>query len=510
MLRRNDVHLIRVGRSKRTLNLRHHVRWLSLALVALAAALWLAPAARTQSEKHLTIYAPAALYSVPVTSYESKEYVGLADLLEPLGNVEAREDGKKWKLRFMASANREVSAEFQDGKNKGKIRGQDVQLSGDFHMENGRGYIPLHNVGAILPFFVGLQSDFRESSLRLFLGNTTVKFAQEMQKGAAPKLTLSFSAPVNPMVATEPGKIRLVFRRDPVVNTGSENIQTGDPTITSTSFTDATGTAQITINGTVPMTAAFSDGNKTITITPAPGVTLPTEAAKPTAPAETPTQQTATPAVAATPTPATPAVPVAPPAPRFLVVIDPAHGGDERGAAITDAIKEKDVNLAFARRIQHELQNKGINAVLLRSGDSTLALDDRAIAANSSHPAVYVCVHAANLGNGARIFTALMSPAGATTHSFLPWPQAQAPYLDLSSQVAGSISAELSNRQIAVTALPAPLRPMRNIAAPAIAIELAPPDDEVANITNVAYQESVATAIANGIAAMKPKLLGAR
>ena len=103
-----------------------------------------------------------------------------------------------------------------------------------------------------------------------------------------------------------------------------------------------------------------------------------------------------------------------------------------------------------------------------------------------------------------------MSPTGVTTHKFLPWPQAQAPYLDRSSQVAGSISAELSNRQIEVTAFPAPLRPMRNVAAPAIALEIAPPDDTVENIAKSDYQQNVAAAVANGIAAMKPKLLGAR
>ena len=469
--------------------------------------LGLPPAARTQSEKHLTVYAPAALYSVPSIIYDGKEYVGLADLLEPLGNVEAREDGKKWKLRFTPPGGREVSAEFQEGKNKGKVHGQDFQLAGNFHMESGRGYVPLHNVGAMLPFFVGLQTDFRESSLRLFLGNVTVKFSHEMEKGASPKLILTFSAPVNPMVATEPGRLRLVFRRDALVNSGADTVPTGDPSITGTTFNDLSGTAQLTINGTVPMTAAFADGNKTIIISAAPRITV-ADATKPPAPSEA-TPATTAPAAAA-PVAAAPAASAVPAGPRFVVVIDPAHGGDERGAAITDAIKEKDVNLALARRIQRELQNKGINTVLLRTADTTIGLDERAIATNSAHPSVYLCIHAANLGTGARIFTALMSPTGVTTHKFLPWPQAQAPYLDRSSQVAGSISAELSNRQIEVTAFPAPLRPMRNVAAPAIALEIAPPDDTVENIAKSDYQQNVAAAVANGIAAMKPKLLGAR
>ena len=476
---------------------------------ALACVLWFAPRGRTQSEKHLTIYAPGAVYSVNLIQVEGQLYAGLSDLLEPLGTVEAREDGKKWKLRFVAAGGREVNAEFQDGKNKGKIRGQDIQLAGNFHMENGRGYVPLHNIGGLIPFFTGFQTSLHESSLRLLVGEVAIGFRQQLEKAPTPKVTYTFSAPVNPTVATEPGRIRLVFRRDAIVNSGTDSLQTGDSTITSTAFSDAGGTAQITVNASVPLTATFSDGNKMITIAPVPPAP-PVEAAKPATP--TPTPQPSAPAAAATTTttPSAPAQPSAPPQPRFVVLIDPAHGGDERGAAITEKIPEKDVNLALARRIQHELQNRGVNAALLRSGDNTVGVDDRAVAANAAHPSIYLCIHAANLGTGLRIFTALMSPTGVAAHKFLLWHQAQAPYLDLSSQVAGSISAELSNRQIAVTALPAPLRPMRNIAAPAIAIELAPPDDDVTNINDGEYQQNVAAAVANGIAAMKPKLQGAR
>ncbi len=457
--------------------------------------LWFAPAARTQAEKHLSIYAPAASYSVPLTPYDAKDYIGLADVLEPLGTVEAHEDGGKWKLRFNPAAGHEVQAEFHDGKNKGKVHGQDFELSGDFHIANGRGYLPMHDIGTLVPLFTGSTADFRESSLRLLLGNVAIKFTQDLQK-TPPRLILSFSAPVNPMVASEPGKLRLIFRREPLVNTGSETVQTSDPNITSLNFSDASGVAQIAVNGSVPLTATFSDGNKTIVIAPAPAAP---EAAKPTTPA---------PAQAAAPAPVAP-TPAAPAAPHFLVVIDPAHGGDERGAAITDSLNEKDVNLAFARRLQHELQNKGVYASLLRYGDATIALDDRAVAVNSLRPAVYVCVHAANLGTGTRVFTALMAPTGAGTRGFLPWPQAQAPFLDLSSQVAGSVSAELSTRHIPVTALPAPLRPMRNIAAPAIALEIAPPDGDVDNINDADYQQSIVAAVANGIVAMRPKLMGA-
>ena len=80
----------------------------------------------------------------------------------------------------------------------------------------------------------------------------------------------------------------------------------------------------------------------------------------------------------------------------------------------------------------------------------------------------------------------------------MPWDTAQAAFLDLSGTVAGSVAAELESRKLPNTTLVAPLRPMNNIAAPAIAIEIAPPDDKVDNIASAEYQEQVAQSIAAG------------
>jgi N-acetylmuramoyl-L-alanine amidase len=50
------------------------------------------------------------------------------------------------------------------------------------------------------------------------------------------------------------------------------------------------------------------------------------------------------------------------------------------------------------------------------------------------------------------------------------------------------------------------LRPMNNIAAPAIAIELAPGEGGVNSLADSAYQDQVAQSIAAGIAAVRSKL----
>ena len=54
--------------------------------------------------------------------------------------------------------------------------------------------------------------------------------------------------------------------------------------------------------------------------------------------------------------------------------------GAETGAVITPTLLEKDVVLALGRRVQRELQNRGIAAGLLRNSDVAIALDQRATA----------------------------------------------------------------------------------------------------------------------------------
>jgi len=99
-----------------------------------------------------------------------------------------------------------------------------------------------------------------------------------------------------------------------------------------------------------------------------------------------------------------------------------------------------------------------------------------------------------------------VDPANLSSRDFLPWETAQAAYLDLSTAVAGSVAAEMESRKLPNTALAAPLRPMNNIAAPAIAVEIASPSETVEDIGSTAYLDQVAQAIAAGIAAMRGKV----
>jgi N-acetylmuramoyl-L-alanine amidase len=362
-------------------------------------------------------------------------------------------------------------------------------------VQNGRGYVPLDAAANLLSRLLSIQTEFHAAGRRLLVGTSPERFTLELKQGNPSRLLVGFSSAVNPTIATEPGRVRLTFRREPVVAAGADNVTYNDPLITGASFSEHDGIAELDITGTAPLMANFADGGKTIIVTGAPPPPPPVAEQAPA-----PAPQAPSNAPAAAPQPRQPA------APRFLVLIDPAHGGGEIGAAITPSLPEKDVVLALARRVQRELNNRGIAAGLLRNSDVAISLDQRAVSANAARPALYVVLHAANTGRGVHVFTDLLPPANASPQSFLPWDTAQAAFLDLSGAVAGSVSAELEARKLPNATLLAPLRPMNNIAAPAFAVEIAPPSEKVEEIAGAAYQEQVAQSIAAGIAAVRGKL----
>ncbi len=144
---------------------------------------------------------------------------------------------------------------------------------------------------------------------------------------------------------------------------------------------------------------------------------------------------------------------------------------------------------------------------MLRDSDATVSLDDRAFYANTTHAAVYVALHAASNGHGVRLYTALLPYSNQDDDGpFRSWSTAQSPSMPLSQAAAASVASELRKQQVAVRTLTAPLRPLNNIVTAAIAVEVAPPESDVSQLTSPDYQQLVAVAVANGIAAIRTQL----
>ncbi len=81
------------------------------------------------------------------------------------------------------------------------------------------------------------------------------------------------------------------------------------------------------------------------------------------------------------------------PAPAFVAVIDPGHGGEQKGAVSPLGEKEKDVALDLALRISRRLKRMGAKVVLTRTGDISVPLANRAAIATALRADLFLSVH---------------------------------------------------------------------------------------------------------------------
>jgi N-acetylmuramoyl-L-alanine amidase len=469
------------------------------------------PATPSAEDRHISVYSPVATFTLPVVERSGREYVGLLELLEPLGRVSSSTQAQRWTLRYNA-----VDAEFAAGKTRARIHGHDFELPVPFLLENSRGFVPLSCLTALLPKFLGAPVDFHESARRLFVGEVRIQVSFQLDPGNPPKLSMNFTAPVNPTISTEPGKLRMVFKRDPVVSPGSQSISFENSVITHANYFENNGDAELDISSNQPLMATFSHDRKTIAVA---AVSQPPGSPNTAAGSQAPAQPNGQPTSAQPPTPANPAPGISSatatsnpnstpnPAPRRpLAVVDPAHGGEERGAALTDKLAEKDVTLGFARLLRHELELRGFAVALLRDADTASTPDQRAAAANTARAVIYIALHSVSQGTGVHVYTALLPTEGPSKGIFHAWNTAQTPALPISRIVASAITAELQNRQFPARASSASLRPLNNVFMPAVAVELAPGANGVADLTSANYQQKVAAAIAAAVVSVRDRL----
>lgn len=76
------------------------------------------------------------------------------------------------------------------------------------------------------------------------------------------------------------------------------------------------------------------------------------------------------------------------------VVVDAGHGGRDPGAMGVGGLREKDVNLAIARKLARQLELRGFEVVLTRNDDRALSLEERTAIAESAGGDVFVSIHA--------------------------------------------------------------------------------------------------------------------
>jgi N-acetylmuramoyl-L-alanine amidase len=458
-------------------------RTLALATAAILVSVMLLSGAAP--EKHFTVYSVAANYSLTLVQRDGRDYVGLLEVLEPLGKVNAKSDGGRWRLRYNG-----VEGDFQTGKPHARIQGRDADLGAKFLVENNRGLVPVASLSSILPRFLGGPVTLHEESGRLFIGSVATHFTASLAADNASRLVFNFTAPVNPTISAEPGKLRMTFTREPLVAPASSTLTFGNKAIPSANYSEANGTAVVTVNSSIPVIATFSNEGRTVTITPSSVAASLAQNANPPASEPPAAANSAGPQIYR----------------RYFAVVDASHGGDDFGETLHASLLEKDLTIALARSLRQELESRGITTLVLRDSDADLSLDQRAMFANADHAAIYIALHAASNGHGVRVYTALLPYGEDDRGPFRSWTVAQHASLPLSRTTASAVAAELLKRQIPVRTLGAPLRPLNNVTGPAIAVEVAPQGSDLTQLTAPDYQQLITSAVATAIASTHDQL----
>jgi N-acetylmuramoyl-L-alanine amidase len=192
---------------------------------------------------------------------------------------------------------------------------------------------------------------------------------------------------------------------------------------------------------------------------------------------------------------APPAVPA--PAPRFVVVLDAAHGGDDAGGHIANSV-EKSLNLAMSVRLRSLLGVRGIQVVTTRESDATVETDRRAEIADHANAQACISLHASETGSGIHLFASSLAPVQAARIE--AWRTAQAGWVTRSLALAGVLNAALLHAGISVTLGRTSLPTIDSMSCPAVALEIAPergPGNVVtADLDDPGYQAKVADAVA--------------
>jgi N-acetylmuramoyl-L-alanine amidase len=469
------------------------MRWTKfpLMLVMVAGLCWPLVISSAAPERQLTVYTAQTSYSLPVVEREGKPYIALTDLLSPLGASTPIMKGKEWRVQL-----NKVELRLTEGKDKGVIRGSQFDLDGRVLVESQRVLVPMAAALPLLTRLLNVSVDFHQPSRRLFVGNVSARFTASFKGGDAPTLTFSFSQPVNPdadheedrsgVLFTHSNGTTLIFKKEPVVSDTNKQ-QLGDGAIQSMVFTEENGRALLTVTGNAHLDIVRSDDRKTITLQPAaPASASPTGQSFPAA-AESQHH-----------------------AQEFFVMIDPSHGGYDKGANFGGKLLEKDVTLKLARELRKELEDRGIPSRMLRDSDVDVPMERRAEITNEQRAGIYVALHAGRPGHGVRVYTPLLAdPQHPAAGRFLSWESAQAAALDRSKVAGHAIVTELRKKGMHVTALGIPIRPLNNIIVPAIAVELAPEGDDMQSLESPKRNAGIASAIANGIAQVRGQI-GAR
>lgn len=198
--------------------------------------------------------------------------------------------------------------------------------------------------------------------------------------------------------------------------------------------------------------------------------------------------------------------------PPRVIVLDPGHGGSDRGTRGRSA-REKTLTLDLAQRVQRHLAGSGARVLLTRASDRAVSLESRSEFARAKRADLFVSLHFNSGGSATGIETYCLPPAGASSTASSWWQR-------LTGERNSGNRFDADNAWLAHCVQSALLRAtraedrgvrrarfqvLRDASCPAILVEAGFLSNvaEERRILSVEYRERLAKAIADGIQAYR-------
>jgi N-acetylmuramoyl-L-alanine amidase len=107
--------------------------------------------------------------------------------------------------------------------------------------------------------------------------------------------------------------------------------------------------------------------------------------------------------------------------PVRTIVLDPGHGGGDRGTRGSRGRNEKEFTLDLARRVARRLEAGGVAVKFTRTSDRTVSLEDRVQRCSNHGGDLFVSLHFNSGGSASGIETYCVPPAGAASTAAARW-----------------------------------------------------------------------------------------
>jgi N-acetylmuramoyl-L-alanine amidase len=518
---------------------RYNVRVLRRSTVALVLALTLLasgaslPSAAQAPQTGYRLLSREGTRPLPTVTANNQDYVALDDLVT-LFKIAAREDQLAGGITLTVGSRTIIVTPDQPVVS---VAGRLVSLTQPPVKQGNRWLLPLDFLSRALGLALDTRIDVRRPSRLVLLGDIRVpRVAGRVETGpASTVVTFDITPPTPARVVVEAGRLVATFEADA--------LDLALPTVSPSDF------LQSLQPGDGPASIRLTTGPKfgvhrATTSQPDPSASRLVIELLP------PTTETPAPTVPAAPgTPAAPGAPAAPPTPApgssdlplqlpplapgvRTLVIDPGHGGGERGAAGAKGTLEKDVTLSIGRKLRGLIErNLGLRVFMTRDDDRLLTLDERSAYANSQKADVFLSIHANGslrpTVKGAEVYylsadvtaadgrqqvsstSTVLATLGGGTRSIdlIPWDAAQARYLNQSATFASLIDQALRPRvEMSPRAVQqAPFRVLVGANMPAVLVEvgyLSNAEQEQA-LASGGYQDRIAQALFDAISAYR-------